>query len=396
MPNSLLNVLSVTALTNQIRSVLESDFVNISVQGEISNYKHHSSGHKYFTIKDDKAQLKSVMWKSRSLNFPLKDGMKVIATGSITLYPPQGSYQLDCYSLKPMGEGDLFMAYEALKAKLLQAGYFDENRKKMLPKIPLNIGISTSPTGAAFQDMISTLKRRLPFAKIYFRPTLVQGEGSAEDIVNAIEELELSPAELIIIGRGGGSIEDLWSYNTEIVADAIYNCKKPLISAVGHETDFTIADFVADLRSPTPTAAAELAGKITIDDLNNFFDDSKIRMKRNISAKLDLYKTSVLERFAKFAGRRVIDNINKYNQFNDYSESFLVSTINSDIEKKSADLKRLESHLKSLHPLSPLDKGFAALKSAGKYIHKEISLLEFKEIELIRKNDVTKVKILEG
>lgn len=388
------NAISVSVLTNRIRAVLESDFVDVSVQGEISNYKHHSSGHKYFTLKDDKAQIKCVMWRGRALNFQPRDGMKIIATGSLTVYPPQGNYQLDCHSLQVMGEGDLFMAYEALKAKLSKEGYFDPSKKKALPKLPLSIGISTSPTGAAVQDILSTLKRRLPFAKVYFRPTLVQGEGSAEDIVNAINELSQTESEVIIIGRGGGSIEDLWSYNTEIVANAIYNCKKPIVSAVGHETDFTIADFVSDLRAPTPTAAAELCSPISIDDLSGFLDDSSNRLLRNITMKVNQYKIGVIDRFQKFASRRVNDTINQFNQFVDTSENQLNSIVKSRIDSQIKSINRIELHLKSIHPLSPFDKGFAALMYDGKYINKNSTLADFDEIEIIRKNEVTKVNII--
>ena len=386
--------ISVSALTNRIRSVLESDFVGIDVQGEISNFKHHSSGHRYFTLKDDKAQIKCVMWRGKYLSFQPRDGMQVIAKGSLTVYPPQGNYQLDCSDLRPLGEGDLYLAYEALKAKLMAEGYFDANRKKALPKLPFSIGISTSPTGAAVQDMLSTLKRRLPFTTVYFRPTLVQGEGSAEDIVRAIKDLEKTPAEIIIIGRGGGSIEDLWSYNTEIVAKAIFDCSKPIISAVGHETDFTIADFVADLRSPTPTAAAELSSPITIDDLDNFLDDSELRLIRNIGLRISQYKTSVIDRFARLATRRVSDTLNQYHQFVDTSELQMSNRIKSENVKLSQSVRRLESHLKSLHPLSPFNKGFAALMHDGKYIDKHQTLQDFDEIEIIRKIEKTNVKII--
>jgi exodeoxyribonuclease VII large subunit len=388
--------ISVSVLTNKIRSVLESDFDDVTVQGELSNFKHHSSGHRYFTLKDDKAQIKCVMWRGKSLNFQPRDGMKIIARGSLTVYPPQGNYQLDCAELRPMGDGDLFMAYEALKAKLSAEGYFETARKRAIPKLPFSIGISTSPTGAAVQDMISTLNRRLPFTKVYFRPTLVQGEGSAEDIVRAITELENSPAEVIIIGRGGGSIEDLWSYNTEIVANAIYKCKKPVVSAVGHETDFTIADFVADLRAPTPTAAAELCSPISIEDLESFFDDMNQRLVRSVSLRVNQYKTSVLERFAKYAKRRLVDTINQYSQFVDSSEMKMTAKMKTETTSLGSSLSRLEAHLKSLHPLSPIDKGFAVLKADGHYIGQSETLQNYNQIEIVRKIETTNVNIIKG
>lgn len=386
--------ITVSVLTNRIRSVLESDFLDLSIQGEISNYKHHSSGHKYFTLKDDKAQIKCVMWRGRGLNFQPRDGMKVIAIGSLTVYPPQGNYQLDCFELRPLGEGDLYLAYEALKAKLSSEGYFDAARKKVLPKIPFSIGISTSSTGAAVQDMISAITRRLPFAKIYFRPTMVQGNGSAEDIVKAINELSATPSEVLIIGRGGGSIEDLWSYNTEIVARAIYDCKKPIVAAIGHETDFTIADFVSDLRAPTPTAAAELCSPITIEDLESFIDDSSLRLFRNINSKINYYKTSVIDRFPRFSSRRMKESINQFSQFIDSSEMQILSRMKSESDSIAKTINRLEAHLKSVHPLSPFEKGFAALKSNGKFISKNESLDFYDQIEIVRKIETINVRII--
>ncbi|MBX3042586.1 MAG: exodeoxyribonuclease VII large subunit [Candidatus Kapabacteria bacterium] len=386
--------ISVSALTNKIKSLLESSFTGVFVQGEISNYKLHSSGHRYFTLKDNKSQLKAVMWRMRKLDFEPRDGMKVIAMGNLNVYPPQGSYQLDCLEMRPMGQGDLYLAFEELKSKLSQKGYFDAERKRLLPKLPFAIGISTSPTGAALQDMISTFRRRLPFTTIYFRPTLVQGDGSSQDIVKAISELENTPSEIIIIGRGGGSIEDLWSYNTEIVADAIYNCKKPVISAVGHETDFTIADFTADLRAPTPTGAAELCSPITVDELNDFFEDMSSRLLKIALNKTNSLSTGVLENFMRFAPRRLKDNINKYIQLIDSQEIQLENVMKSNIKNALNSLTRLDSHLNSLNPLSPLNKGFAALKAGENYINKNEPLRNFDKIEIIRKNDSTNVIII--
>jgi exodeoxyribonuclease VII large subunit len=386
--------ISVSVLTNRIRSVLESDFLNLNIEGEISNFKHHSSGHKYFTLKDDKAQIKCVMWRGRGLSFQPRDGMKVIANGNLTVYPPQGNYQLDCLTMRPMGEGDLYMAFEALKAKLSSEGYFDSSRKKLLPKLPFTIGISTSATGAALQDMISTLRRRLPYTKILFRPTLVQGEGSAEDIVKAINELSATKCEVIIIGRGGGSIEDLWSYNTEMVANAIYDCKKPIVSAIGHETDFTIADFVSDSRAPTPTAAAELCSPITIDDLDGFLYDSSLRLFRNINSKISQFRASVIDRYPRHSSRRIKETINQYSQQIDSSEIILLSRMKSDTEIRSKALLRLEAHLKSVHPLSPFEKGFAALKSNGKFVGKNESIKNFENIEIVRKIETITIKII--
>ncbi|MFA5511401.1 MAG: exodeoxyribonuclease VII large subunit [Candidatus Kapaibacterium sp.] len=390
------SALSVSVLTNKIRGVLENDFSNLLVQGEISNFKHHSSGHRYFTLKDEKAQLKCVLWRGKNLKFQPRDGMQVIALGRLTVYPPQGNYQMDCDDLKPLGEGDLYMAFEALKAKLSEKGYFNDDRKRVLPRIPMAIGVSTSPTGAAVQDILSTLKRRLPFAEIYFRPTLVQGEGAAEDIVDAINELQKTPVEIIIIGRGGGSIEDLWSYNTEIVADAVYNSTKPVISAVGHETDFTIADFVADLRAPTPTAAAEMVSPLAVDDLMFFVNDTAARLPLRILNRINMMKSGTVNKYEKIASRRINDEINRYNQFVDNSEYIFSNNVKNKILNLSSALKRTEAHLKSLYPMAPLDKGFAAVKHANDYIHKNDNLSNYDIIELIRKNENINVKIIKG
>lgn len=388
------DAVSVSILTNRIRSVLETDFTNIMVTGEISNYKLHSSGHSYFSLKDDKAQIKCVLWRGRTLNFKPTDGMKVVARGSVTVYPPQGNYQLDCYELTKSGEGDLWLAYEELKQKLSSLGYFETSRKRPIPKIPLSIGISTSPTGAAVQDMISTLKRRLPLTKVYFRPTLVQGEGSADDIARAIQELNRTDAELIIVGRGGGSIEDLWSYNTEIVADAIFKSSVPVISAVGHETDFTIADFVSDLRAPTPTAAAELASQISFTELIEFANFSNSAMCKSINKIINQKKSGAIERFDKIAYRRITEQIRKNYQIIDSLEISLNNYIKSKLSILNQKVFHIESHFKSLHPLAPFEKGFAALKYDGKFIGNDLSLTEFNEVQIIRKKENINVKIL--
>lgn len=388
------DAVSVSILTNRIRSVLETDFTNIMVIGEISNYKLHSSGHSYFSLKDDKAQIKCVLWRGRTLNFKPTDGMKVVARGSVTVYPPQGNYQLDCYELTKSGEGDLWLAYEELKQKLSSLGYFETSRKRPIPKIPLSIGISTSPTGAAVQDMISTLKRRLPLTKVYFRPTLVQGEGSADDIARAIQELNRTDAELIIVGRGGGSIEDLWSYNTEIVADAIFKSSVPVISAVGHETDFTIADFVSDLRAPTPTAAAELASQISFTELIEFANFSNSAMCKSINKIINQKKSGAIERFDKIAYRRITEQIRKNYQIIDSLEISLNNYIKSKLSILNQKVSHFESHFKSLHPLAPFEKGFAALKYDGKFIGNDLSLTEFNEVQIIRKKENINVKIL--
>ncbi|MDH5510477.1 MAG: exodeoxyribonuclease VII large subunit [Nitrospinota bacterium] len=254
-------VLTVTALNGIIKDILEGAFPAIWVEGEISNFKIYTSGHIYFTLKDADSQIRGVMWKGsrKTLRFTPKDGDKVIITGRISVYNKRGEYQLVADSMEPKGLGALQAAFEELKKKLAAEGLFDQSRKKPLPAIAWSVGIVTSPKGAAVRDMIRTLNRRFPGLRIILNPSPVQGEGAAAKIARAIEELnEYGQVDVIIAGRGGGSLEDLWAFNEEVVARAIAASKIPVVSAVGHEVDFTIADFVADARASTPTAAAEI------------------------------------------------------------------------------------------------------------------------------------------
>lgn len=256
--------LSVNALTKYIKRKFDADphLHDIHVRGEISNFKQHSSGHMYFTLKDEKARILAVMFssQSRSMKFSPENGMKVIVKGDITVYEPSGQYQIYIKEMQPDGIGELFLAYEQLKQRLELEGLFAPEKKKIIPLYPKTVGVITSPTGAAIRDIITTIKRRFPIVNILVFPALVQGDNAAPSITKAIEKAnKMVDIDVLIVGRGGGSIEELWAFNEEPVARAIYTSNIPIISAVGHETDFTIADFVADLRAPTPTGAAELA-----------------------------------------------------------------------------------------------------------------------------------------
>lgn len=258
------NYLSVSALTKYIKRKFDADphLRDVHVRGEISNFKQHSSGHMYFTLKDDKARILAVMFSSqaRFMKFSPENGMKVIVKGDISVYEPSGQYQIYINEMQPDGIGELFLAYEQLRKRLEEEGLFSPDKKKPLPQYPKTVGVITSPTGAAIRDVITTVKRRYPIVNILVIPALVQGENAAPSIVKAIEKANsLNEIDVLIVGRGGGSIEELWAFNEEIVARAIADSNIPIISAVGHETDFTIADFVADMRAPTPTGAAELA-----------------------------------------------------------------------------------------------------------------------------------------
>jgi len=261
------SVYSVSQVNSYIHQLFDMDILlsRVFVRGEISNCKYHSSGHIYFSLKDEKAQIRCVMFAShrRNLNITLKDGLTVIVFGQISVYERDGSYQLYASAVRPDGIGALYERYEALKKELLEMGMFDEQYKQPVPRYVSRLGVVTAPTGAAVRDIINVSKRRNPGVSIFLYPAQVQGEGAAESIVRGIQTLDMMDVDVIIVGRGGGSIEDLWAFNEEIVARAIFECRTCVISAVGHETDTTIADYVADLRAPTPSAGAELA----IDDM---------------------------------------------------------------------------------------------------------------------------------
>ncbi|MFA7288351.1 MAG: exodeoxyribonuclease VII large subunit [Melioribacteraceae bacterium] len=269
------NIISVSALTGLIKSTIEESFSQISVIGELSNFKPHVSGHWYFTLKDSSAQISCTMWKGNNsyVFFTPQDGMKIIVNGKLSVYPPRGTYQIDVRSMMPAGEGELQAAFEKLKRKLNEEGLFDPEIKKEIPRFPKRIGIVTARDGAALQDMINSVKRRYPLTEILLYPSKVQGEGAAQEIVKGIEFINnLDDVDVLILGRGGGSLEDLWAFNEEIVARAIFNSKIPIITGIGHEIDFTIADFAADKRASTPTAAMELATP-NREDILSFISD---------------------------------------------------------------------------------------------------------------------------
>ncbi len=292
-------MLTVTDLTREIRESLEGRFGDVWVEGEISNYRSHSSGHHYFTLKDAKAQLSAVMFRGQAASLPtrLRDGLLVQARGDISVYEARGQYQLIARWIQPKGFGDLQARFEALKRQLESEGLFDPAAKKPIPPFPRVIALVTSPTGAAIRDMLNILSRRAPWLRILVWPVRVQGDGAAAEIAAALGHLAMADADpalpkidTVIVGRGGGSIEDLWSFNEEVVARAIHACPIPVISAVGHEIDFTIADFVADLRAPTPSAAAELVAPDGAE-LRRSLDLSGQRLRRNIERALDSWRS---------------------------------------------------------------------------------------------------------
>ena len=285
-------ILTVSRLTALLRGVLEENFEQLWVQGEVSNLSYPSSGHCYFTLKDAGAQLRCVMFKNavKNLKFRLADGMSLIARGRISVYDQRGEYQLICEYMEPAGIGALQTAFVQLKEKLALEGLFDEAHKTALPRFPRRIGVVTSPTGAAIHDILNVLKRRFASLEVLLYPVRVQGEGSALEIAQAINDMNrLAEVDILIVGRGGGSLEDLWAFNEEVVARAVYRSKIPVISAVGHETDWTICDFVADLRAPTPSAAAELVIGSS-EELRNQIEALSHRLRRSVESLLSAHE----------------------------------------------------------------------------------------------------------
>jgi exodeoxyribonuclease VII large subunit len=386
-------ILTVSELTQRISNLLQEEIGFVTVRGEISNFKLHSSGHRYFTLKDEEAQINCVFWRSKQINFELTDGMKVVVSGWLTVYPARGQYQIDCIEIFPLGLGDLFLKFEALKKKLDEEGLFDKKFKKELPPFPLRIGIATSSTGAAIQDMITTIRRRNPLCVIYFRETLVQGDEAKFDIVDAIQELNQVPLDVIIVGRGGGSLEDLWAFNEEIVARAIFNSRIPIISAVGHETDFTIADFVADKRAPTPTAAAELATPKTIDMLLEEVDFLFGELHNKVLSLIENYSDEIKYLINSYAFKKIEDRVAYYRQYLDELDERFHNVSTRFLQRSREILENNARHLALLNPMEPLERGYALLKHKDKLLDNSVSLSKFKSIEVIRKEETAVVRV---
>ncbi|MEO5930521.1 MAG: exodeoxyribonuclease VII large subunit [Candidatus Kapaibacterium sp.] len=384
---------TVTELTRQVAAALETEFGDVTVQGEISGWNRAASGHTYFTLKDEGAVLSGVLWRSRTLEHPVRDGMKVVARGRITLYPPRGQYQLDCTSLAPLGLGDLQIALERLKAKLMAEGLFEQARKRRLPEFPKRIGVVTSSTGAAVRDIITTLRRRMPMVHVVLRPTLVQGIGSAEDIALAIGQFnELEDIDLLIVGRGGGSAEDLWAFNEEVVARAIAGSRIPVISAVGHEIDFTIADFVADLRAATPTAAAEIAVRDQAE-LLPLIRDLDAAMTTYVNDKIIHGKRDLLSLLRSRGLARPLDMVRSHGQRVDDLTYRASLALRGSSLRASDRLRLLESTLSALNPTNVLARGYAIVERNGSPVTRAAAL-QTKERVTIRMFDGERTAII--
>ncbi len=299
--------LSVSTLNNQVKSLLEATFLHVSVEGEVSRPTYHSSGHLYFTLKDADSSISCVMFKgnTKSLKFQVEEGLSVVVHGSISVFSPRGTYQINCTSMEPSGSGALALAYEQLKAKLGAKGYFEAGRKKPLPRFVNHIALVTSGTGAALQDMLRVATKRWPLVKITLIDTLVQGEGAKFAIASNIARADALGADVIIVGRGGGSVEDLWAFNEEVVADAIFTCKTPVVSSVGHEIDYVISDFVADMRAPTPSAAMEMILPDSTEMLQRL--DSMMEQSHLLFRRMLHTKEEQLEQLKRLFAKRSID-----------------------------------------------------------------------------------------
>ncbi len=366
-------VATVTQINNYIKALFDKVPVlqNVWIKGEISNYKLHSSGHIYLTLKDENSVIKAVMFKyaAMSLNFKPADGTKVLARGRISVYESGGQYQLYIEEMEEEGKGDLYAKFEALKKKLSDEGLFDEKRKKPLPKFPETIGIVTSPTGAAIRDMINVLKRRCPMVKVIVYPCLVQGENAAESIVKGIEYFNTKkPVDVIISGRGGGSIEDLWAFNEEITARAVASSNIPVISAVGHEVDFTICDFVSDMRAPTPSAAAEIAVPDMVE-LKNNISALKNSMAVLLKNKVDSY-TKHLELVSKRSGivqfeKTLLDR----SQVVDSLFDRCVNAYKNSNKLAKNQFETLCGKLSALNPLAVFERGYCSASKDGKLLN---------------------------
>jgi len=385
-------ILSVTQVNLYIKEKLENDVFmsNVTVKGEISNIKIHSSGHIYMSLKDEKGVIRAVMFRGNAskLTFKPDNGMKVVASGRISVYERDGNYQLYIDSMKQEGIGDLHIAFEKLKIQLSEEGLFDAKYKKPLPKYPKKVGVVTAPTGAAIRDIINVLTRRFSYSDVLLYPVLVQGENSAESIVSAIEWFnENRAADVLIIGRGGGSIEDLWSFNEEIVARAIFKSEIPIVSAVGHEIDFTISDFVSDLRSPTPSAAAEL---VVPDEreLISKFDNVLKRIKLCSSKILDNKRLNL--KF--YAEKNVLTNpesmINNQKIYLDSLYKSFENSISKISEAKKKELSVMVSKLDGLSPLGTLSRGFSVTKDEKGNV--------LRSVKQVKKGDLLKVTLTDG
>jgi len=378
-------VYSVSELNRLARDLLEVNLGHIWLEGEISNYKLYPSGHHYFTLKDEKAEIRAVLFAGAAfgLTFKPESGMQVIAQGKITVYPERGQFQIIVESLKPAGAGKLQLEFEKLKQKLLEEGLFDASRKKPIPQFPESVAIITSSSGAAIRDIISIIERRYPLTSLYVFPVKVQGEGAAQEIAHAIEAANRLRAsegiiDVIITGRGGGSIEDLWAFNEEIVASASANSEVPVISAVGHEVDFTIADFVADLRAPTPSAAAELLVP-DLRELHAHCIESVRRMRSHQTERVESLKSRMSLQVSSYAFRRPIQRVQNAQQKLDHLSESLTWGFRRNYSKIRERFSLLLSKLDGANPAAIMKRGYAVAEGPDGTVLRSIEQVEISD-----------------
>lgn len=391
------NPISVTDLNKYIKEKIDGDEIlnNVLVKGEISNFKNHYTGHLYFTLKDENSLIKCVMFKSyvSHLNFMPKDGMKVMILGSVSVFERDGVYQIYAKAMKEDGLGSLYEAYEKLKANLEKEGLFDEKHKKKIPFMPRTIGVLTSNTGAVIRDIINVSTRRNPNVNIRLYPVPVQGPGAAKEIANGIKFMnENKLADVLIIGRGGGSLEDLWPFNEEIVARAIYDSEIPIISAVGHETDFSISDFVADLRAPTPSAAAELA-VANIEDVKNSLKLYNNRYKNALKKKIELMKLSYEKCMARPAYKNPTQKINEQFMVIDMRVKSLKNYINLKLKEEKTKFVKEVARLDSMSPLKTLARGYSIITKEDNNACNGKIVRSVKDLE---RNEKINIKLVDG
>lgn len=391
-------VLTVTQLNEYAKSLLERDPLlrGLSVRGEISGFKRHSSGHLYFSLKDDDALIRCAMFRqsAQSLLFEPRDGVSVLASGSVSLYTKDGQYQFYVRTMEEAGEGVLFRRFMMLKTRLEAQGLFDPSHKKPIPFLPKCVGVVTSPTGAALQDIINIVKRRYPSMHLLLYPVKVQGEGAAEEIARAISEMNrLALADVLIVGRGGGSMEDLWAFNEEVVARAVYESKIPIVSAVGHETDFSIADFAADLRAPTPSAAAELCvpeyGKLInrVEELSFALKASPRNRAQTLRASL-----AAAARSSGFAAPKNVSQ--RLRQDVEARKTALENASRAAVVGAYGRLEQLNGRMEALSPHLVLKRGYALVKKRdGSFLTSVYALAEVKEAEVVLHDGVAAVAV---
>lgn len=387
---------SVSELTEYIKQKFDKDeyLQSVLVEGEISNYKRHFSGHLYFTLKDESSVVKCVMFKfdTYNLDFEPKDGEKVIILGKVSVYPQSGSYQIYVKAIKKSGLGDLYQKYEELKKKLEAEGLFNDKHKKDIPFMPKVIGVLTSNTGSVIKDIINVATRRNPGVHIRLLPVPVQGEGSGEKIARAIKYMNKNKlADVLIIGRGGGSLEDLWPFNEETLARTIFESEIPIISAVGHDTDYTIADFVSDLRAPTPSAAAELAVP-NILDLKNTLNVYENRLRQSLLRKLENLKLQYQSSLNKL--KKPTNNINEYRMKIDHLIQIMFNNINLKIINNRNELLKINNKIELVNPLAVIERGYTLIEKDGVIVREASKLKKGDKINIRFKDNKKEAEII--